>query len=85
MPYIDAEERPKYDAIIAQLPPIETTGHLNYILSRIVLRYLDQYHTSYSMMNAVVGALECVKLEFYRRLVGPYESIKAVQNGDIYP
>ncbi len=35
--------------------------------------------------NAVVGALECAKLELYRRMVAPYENGKIAENGDVYP
>jgi hypothetical protein len=32
----------------------------------------------------VVGALEACKLEFYRRVVTPYEENKMKENGDVY-
>lgn len=32
----------------------------------------------------VLGTLECVKLEFYRRVVAPYEDKKCAENGDAY-
>jgi len=31
----------------------------------------------------MIGVLECVKQEFYRRKVAPYEDIKIIENGDI--
>jgi len=31
----------------------------------------------------VLGALECAKLEFYRRLVAVYEDVKIRENGDV--
>lgn len=34
-------------------------------------------------MMQVVGTLEMVKLEFYRRLITPYEWAKAIEEGDI--
>ena len=32
----------------------------------------------------MMGALECCKLELYRRLVGPYEDEVLEANGDAY-
>jgi hypothetical protein len=39
---------------------------------------------SYKSINDVIGVLECVKQEFYRRIAVPYEDKKIEQNGDIY-
>lgn len=35
-------------------------------------------------MNSARGAIECAKLEFYARVVRPYEETKIVENGDVY-
>jgi hypothetical protein len=48
------------------------------------LKYLDNVNKSYFSYNEVVGVLECVKLEMYRRLVAPYEDRKCKENGDVY-
>lgn len=32
----------------------------------------------------MVGALECAKLELYRRIAIPYEEQKIQENGDVY-
>ena len=32
----------------------------------------------------VLGVLECVKLELYRRVAAPYEDKKCQENGDVY-
>jgi len=31
-----------------------------------------------------IGALECAKLELYRRVAAPYEDTKIAENGDVY-
>jgi len=31
-----------------------------------------------------MGVLECIKQEFYRRAVAPYEDKKKEENGDVY-
>jgi len=33
---------------------------------------------------SALGAIECAKLEFIRRVVSPYEDAKIVANGDVY-
>ena len=38
---------------------------------------------SYSNYADIIGALECAKLELYRRGVGPYEDIAIAKNGDL--
>ena len=43
-----------------------------------------EHGKSYSVMNEIVGALECAKLEMYRRIYAPYEDEKIEANGDVY-
>ena len=88
MPYIKQEHREVYDtfinAIVESLPMIynDRCGHLNYIVTQLMLKGLDpvRYHD----FNEIVGTLECIKLEMYRRAVGPYEDKKLKENGDAY-
>ena len=60
-------------------------GELNYMITSLCLRFLKQEGINYGNINAVVGALECAKLEMYARLARPYEDQKIVENGDVYP
>jgi len=81
MPYIKPDLRTKlagYD-----LP--ETAGELNYLLTQQLQFYLSKNDLSYRTINDVLGALEGAKLEFYRRVVVPYEDKKIKENGDVYP
>ena len=80
MPYITQERRLK----IAMLDSPETAGELNYAMTILCKDYLDKCGTSYSAINEVIGALECCKLEFYRRAAIPYEEYKMRENGDVY-
>lgn len=67
MPYITADARARLDK--GGKP--ETAGELNYALTRIVDDYLIQKGgIRYAHLNEVVGALECAKLELYRRVAG---------------
>ena len=88
MPYIKKEQREMVDAQIKKLvEAIKTTGKenragvLNYSISCMLVALYD---IKYSEVNEAVGALECIKQEYYRRLAGPYEDIKAKENGDVY-
>lgn len=81
MPYITADQK----NLVKRSGP-HTSGQLNYAVTAICLKYLDNVGGAghYNLLNDVVGALECAKAEFYRRLVSPYEDIKAHDNGDVY-
>jgi hypothetical protein len=81
VPYIDPEARARLDD--GGSP--KTAGELNYSITRIVDRYLvDKGGIRYAHPNEVVGALECAKLELYRRLAAPYEDEKMRESGDVY-
>ena len=81
MPYIDREARERLED--GGRPA--TAGELNYAITRIVDRYLsDKGGVRYAHLNEVVGALECAKLELYRRLAAPYEDEKMRESGDVY-
>ncbi len=89
MPYIKKEQRNELDPIIEILRSklsSETdvaVGQLNYITTKLgwhVMRRGVRYHK----INAVIGALECSKLELYRRIAGPYEDQKIAENGDVF-
>ncbi len=79
MPYIDMVTRNYIDA--GGSP--HTVGELNYLLTSMVLDFLGD-DPNYEKFNSVIGALECCKLEMYRRAVAPYEDVKIKENGDVY-
>lgn len=79
MPYIKPADRDQLLVRAAQ-----NSGELNYELTQVVKRYLKNQGHSYRTMNDIMGALEGCKLEFYRRIVGPYENGKIADNGDVY-
>lgn len=87
MPYITKELRRTFDRFAADghHPITSTPGELNYELTLKCLKYLSLHGTSYTTMNAVIGALECCKQEFYRRMAVPYEDQKIKENGDVFP
>ena len=83
MPYIKEHIRININETGGDLG-VDCAGDLNYFLTKTILHYLGT-HYNYQKINDVIGALECCKLELYRRLVAPYEDIKIKENGDVYP
>ena len=81
MPYISKIRR---DEMFEGDPTPLTVGELNFLLTMVVKEYLNSKGLSYSTINDIMGALEGAKLEFYRRVAGPYENNKITENGDIY-
>lgn len=62
----------------------QNPGELNYSLTRVIQTYLDDHGVCYRTFNDITGALTSCGLEFYRRIVAPYEDRKIVQNGDVF-
>ena len=81
MPYIKQARRDHLSAWPGYRP--ENAGELNYILTRIISLYWEGTG-NYQGINDIVGALEGAKLEFYRRVVVPYEDVKMQENCDVY-
>jgi hypothetical protein len=77
MPYIKAADRDD------KLVPM-TEGELNWKITTLCLEFLDITDKKYADYNAIIGVLECAKLEFYRRAVASYEDRKIKENGDVY-
>lgn len=93
MPYVKQEYRdvidPAVDRVVNALRELEldypegsTEGNLNYAISRILS--IVYTNGGYKAINDAVGVLECAKQEFYRRVAGPLEDFKAIENGDVY-
>jgi hypothetical protein len=82
MPYIKQNRREVlYPRSVV---PAATAGELNYQITMLCRRWLDTFGTNYEHINTVVGALECAKIEFSRRVAAPYEDLKIAENGDVY-
>ena len=80
MPYIKKETRYYLDNHLCHAI---TAGELNYRFSMFARRYLENNGKTYKTINDVIGALDCAKLEFYRRVAVPYEEQKIKENGDL--
>ena len=58
-------------------------GELNYLFTKIALRYLLNNGLNYRNMNDIAGAMGCSLKEIYARVARPYEDRKIIQNGDL--
>lgn len=92
MPYIKQDQRDELDKEIAALvekikqlhksdSKITRDGLLNYSMTKILHHVYDV--NKYHELNEAVGMIECMKLEFYRTRVGPYEDEKIEENGNV--
>ena len=85
MPYITQADRERMASDINSLShSISTVGELNYDVTQLCRRFLINSQGKYADYNAIVGTLECAKLEFYRRAVAAYEDKKIAEQGDVY-
>lgn len=85
MPYIDKDDREFFNSKLTfNTTALHTPGDLNYCITKLVDHYISVHGKNYANINAAIGALECAKLELYRRIAAPYEDTKIEQNGDVY-
>ena len=86
MPYITQTDRNMIEDLLATQGWTEkiatSPGQLNYHITKLVQIHMGT--PSYARINEVVGVLEAVKLELYRRMAAPYEDKKLKENGDVY-
>jgi hypothetical protein len=77
MPYITDQLKDELKRREALRP-----GELTYNIYRLCLDYVGERPVFEDIAN-VLGSLEASKLEFYRRVVVPFETKKIQQNGDV--
>jgi hypothetical protein len=85
MPYIKKENRDRLKPLVDAFETVEilSSGELNYLLTMLTHRFLNQESESYSRYNDAMGALEGAKLELYRRHIASYENDMIKANGDV--
>ena len=85
MPYIHGDRRRPLDPKVHKLAQeVDTPGELNYAITTLCDLVLAKAGQDYAGLNSIIGVLECAKLEFYRRVLAPYEFKKMTENGDVY-
>jgi len=80
MPYIYKQQR---EDVLTNRAPLNA-GELNFLISDMCDKYIKRNGLSYTIINTLIGALECAKLELYRRIAGKYEDQKLFDNGEVY-
>lgn len=87
MPYIEKNSREFWDEKMKPLVEIidkdTGAGKINYIITKLLMRWINN-NTRYDSICKVVGTCQCVMMEFYRKVAGPYEDQKCKINGDVY-
>jgi hypothetical protein len=94
MPYIDKRLRGEFDPYLNALSAVVReaakkqgydgahAGMLNYCCTRLIDQLLpEQRYHAYGLM---IGVLETMKLEYYRRRVALYEDSAKEKNGDVF-
>lgn len=82
MPYVKQERRPDLDEIVDLMrhKVIEADGDLNYILFKYCKYWIKPSYNNYKNFR---GELMETWAEIGRRLIGPYEKKKIIENGDV--
>jgi len=83
MPYIKKEFRGKYDLIIDNLPEIEGKGDLEYIVFKIMKKFMSTREFRYSTLHEVVYAIMHCSDEYRRRYLDKREDSALKDNGDV--
>lgn len=90
MPYIaNKNQRENLDNIARQVVAYlnfsewdTVWGDLNYFVTKL-FRLVAAKRFNYCTLNNLTGVLDCVKLEWYRRVVAVYEDGAIARNGDL--
>ena len=82
MPYVTQDVRPELDSIVDMMNfhGVKANGDLNYILYAFCKRHIAP---SYNNYKNFCGELRQCATEIERRLLGPYEDTKIIENGDV--
>lgn len=84
MPYIKQVDREHFVNLTHVDVPSDP-GELAYLLSQVVDHYFSNFdRVNYAAHAEVIGVLETLKLEIYRRFTGPYEDKKREENGEAF-
>ncbi len=86
LPYIKEENKVYFDAVLLPLKrcAIANGAELNYLFAELLNQFFVTNSKNYSNLAQAISALECQKLELYRRVAAPYEDSKIESNGEVY-
>jgi hypothetical protein len=75
-----------YDEMTERHDNPKTPGDLRETIAHILVKFTGtQARKGLSARFDIRGAVECCKMELYRRLTAPYEDLKITQNTDVFP
>ena len=81
MPYIKQEDREK--VLNYGVEPYDMSpGQHNFLLTSLVYAWLGS-EPNYATYERIIGRLELIKMELFRRQIAPYEDQKIKENGDL--
>jgi hypothetical protein len=83
MPYIKKELRTKYDNILNQLSEIDNKGDLEYIVFKVMKKFMSNRDFRYSTLHEVVYAVMHCADEYRRRYLDKREDEARKINGDV--
>jgi len=86
MPYIVSARRESFQDFLEKTKNlrIDTAGELNFLIAMLGQIYLTTHGMNYRVFNEIIGALECAKIETYRRQIAMLEDMKKQENGDVF-
>src|SRR5574337_413708 len=83
MIYINNERKQVLNPLLAQVSErIESRSDLVYCLTMLACREIRGI--TFSELSSIFGDIQLVALEFWRRIIIPYEIAKARENGDVF-
>ena len=91
MPYIEQEKRdildPAIESLFVRLIDMQCKDeesnmeeNINYVFTKLLKKC---YGESYKEINDALGVISAVQLEFFRKVVTPYENQRQYDNGDV--
>jgi len=83
MPYIIQEKRVKYREVLDKLPEINCKGELEYVIFKIMRKYMSSRDYKYNTLHDCVYAVAHCSDEFRRRYLDKREDVAIETNGDI--
>lgn len=86
MPYVSLYDRAKYEKVVAQigaLPEISTKGDLEFLVFKLMKKFMKDREVRYSTLHEAVYATQHAADEFRRRFLDKREDQALEANGDI--
>ena len=84
MPYIEQEQRKKYNKVLNNIESIETKGDLEYCIYKLMCVYMSKLPRKYSNLHDTVYAAQHCADEFRRIHLDKREDEARECNGDIF-